>query len=155
MYYKQKYIESIETLKSNINGLSSDEAKKRLEEHGYNELKEGVKVPTWKLFLESFKDPLVIILLIAALVQIFLGEVVECVIIFIVIILNSILGVTQTKKAEGSKVIRDNQTQTIEGRELVPGDIVILEAGDYIPADGRIIEAQTLKIVEGMLTGES
>ena len=167
MYYKQKYIESIETLKSNINGLSSDEAKKRLEEHGYNELKEGVKVPTWKLFLESFKDPLVIILLIAALVQIFLGEVVECVIIFIVIILNSILGVTQTKKAEGSleslkklsapkaKVIRDNQKQTIEGRELVPGDIVILEAGDYIPADGRIIEAQTLKIVEGMLTGES
>ena len=88
MYYKQKYIESIETLKSNINGLSSDEAKKRLEEQGYNELKEGVKVPTWKLFLESFKDPLVIILLIAALVQIFLGEVVECVIIFIVIILN-------------------------------------------------------------------
>ena len=167
MYYKQKYIESIETLKSNINGLSSDEAKKRLEEHGYNELKEGVKVPTWKLFLESFKDPLVIILLIAALVQIFLGEVVECVIIFIVIILNSILGVTQTKKAEGSleslkklsapkaKVIRDNQKQTIEGRQLVPGDIVILEAGDYIPADGRIIEAQTLKIVEGMLTGES
>ena len=167
MYYKQKYIESIETLKSNINGLSSDEAKKRLEEHGYNELKEGVKVPTWKLFLESFKDPLVIILLIAALVQIFLGEVVESIIIFIVIILNSILGVTQTKKAEGSleslkklsapkaKVIRDNQKQTIEGRELVPGDIVILEAGDYIPADGRIIEAQTLKIVEGMLTGES
>ena len=102
MYYKQKYIESIETLKSNINGLSSDEAKKRLEEHGYNELKEGVKVPTWKLFLESFKDPLVIILLIAALVQIFLGEVVESIIIFIVIILNSILGVTQTKKAEGS-----------------------------------------------------
>lgn len=167
MYYKQKYIESIETLKSNINGLSSDEAKKRLEEHGYNELKEGDKVPTWKLFLESFKDPLVIILLIAALVQIFLGEVVESIIIFIVIILNSILGVTQTKKAEGSleslkklsapkaKVIRDNQKQTIEGRELVPGDIVILEAGDYIPADGRIIEAQTLKIVEGMLTGES
>ena len=167
MYYKQKYIESIETLKSNINGLSSDESKKRLEEHGYNELKEGDKVPTWKLFLESFKDPLVIILLIAALVQIFLGEVVESIIIFIVIILNSILGVTQTKKAEGSleslkklsapkaKVIRDNQKQTIEGRELVPGDIVILEAGDYIPADGRIIEAQTLKIVEGMLTGES
>ncbi len=167
MYYKQKYIESIESLKSNINGLSNDEAKKRLSEHGYNELREGDKVSTWKLFLESFKDPLVIILLIAALVQIFLGEVVESIIIFIVIILNSILGVTQTKKAEGSleslkklsapkaKVIRDNQKQTIEGRELVPGDIVILEAGDYIPADGRIIEAQTLKIVEGMLTGES
>ena len=167
MYYKQKYIESIQSLKSDINGLSSDEVKRRLTEVGYNELKEGNKVPTWKLFLESFKDPLVIILLIAALVQIFLGEVVESIIIFIVIILNSVLGVTQTKKAEGSleslkklsapkaKVIRDNKKQTIEGRELVPGDIVILEAGDYIPADGRIIEAQTLKIVEGMLTGES
>ena len=167
MYYKQKYIESIDTLKSSINGLSSDEVKKRLEKYGYNELKEGNKVSTLKLFLESFKDPLVIILLIAAIVQIFLGELVECVIIFIVIALNSILGVTQTKKAEGSleslkklsapkaKVIRDNQKQTIEGRYLVPGDIVILEAGDYIPADGRIIEAQSLKIVEGMLTGES
>lgn len=167
MYYKQKYIESIESLKSNINGLTNEEAKKRLSEYGYNELKEGNKVPNWKLFLESFKDPLVIILLIAAIVQIFLGEVIESIIIFIVIMLNSILGVTQTKKAEGSleslkklsapkaKVIRDNQKQTIEGRELVPGDIVILEAGDYIPADGRIIEAQTLKIVEGMLTGES
>ena len=167
MYYKQKYIESIEYLKSNINGLTDEEVKKRLEKVGYNELKEGNKVPTWKLFLESFKDPLIIILLIAGIVQIFLGEVVESVIIFIVIILNSILGITQTKKAEGSleslkklsapkaKVIRDNQKQTIDGRELVPGDIVILEAGDYIPADGRIIEAQTLKIVEGMLTGES
>ena len=167
MYYKQKYIESIESLKSNINGLTNEEAKKRLSEYGYNELKEGNKVPNWKLFLESFKDPLVIILLIAAIVQIFLGEVIESIIIFIVIMLNSILGVTQTKKAEGSleslkklsapkaKVIRDNQKQTIEGRELVPGDIVMLEAGDYIPADGRIIDAQTLKIVEGMLTGES
>ncbi len=94
MYYKQKYIESIKSLKSNINGLSSDEAKNRLSEYGYNELKEGYKVPAWKLFLESFKDPLVIILLIAAIVQIFLGEVVESIIIFIVIILNSILGVT-------------------------------------------------------------
>lgn len=167
MYYKQRYIESIENLKSSINGLSEESVKKRINEVGYNELAEKDKEPTWKLFLENFKDPLVIILLLAAIVQIFLGEVVESVIIFIVIMLNSILGVTQTKKAEGSleslkklsapqaKVIRDNQKKTISARELVPGDIVILEAGDYIPADGRIIEAQTLKIVEGMLTGES
>src|SRR5699024_7824785 len=80
MYYKQKYIESIESLKSNINGLTNEEAKKRLSEYGYNELKEGNKVPNWKLFLESFKDPLVIILLIAAIVQIFLGEVIESII---------------------------------------------------------------------------
>ncbi len=167
MQYQKEYIESIESLKSNINGISNEEAKKRLEKNGYNELKEGKKVPTWKLFLESFKDPLVIILLLAAIVQIFLGEVVESVIIFIVIILNSILGVTQTKKAEGSleslkklsapqaKVLRDNHKVSLPARDLVVGDVVLLEAGDYIPADGRIIEAQSLKVVEGMLTGES
>src|SRR5699024_12207148 len=97
MYYKQKYIESIESLKSNINGLTNEEAKRRLSEYGYNELKEGNKVPNWKLFLESFKDPLVIILLLAAIVQIFLGEVIEYIIIYVVIMLNSLLGVTQTK----------------------------------------------------------
>ncbi|MGL6106455.1 calcium-translocating P-type ATPase, PMCA-type [Romboutsia sp.] len=167
MHYKQRYIEAIESVKSHLNGISNEEARKRLEQNGYNELKEGKKVPTWKLFLESFKDPLVIILLIAAIVQIFLGEVVESVIIFIVVILNSLLGVTQTKKAEGSleslkklsapqaKVIRENHKISIPARELVIGDIIMLEAGDYIPADGRIVEAQSLKIVEGMLTGES
>ena len=167
MYYKQRYIESVKRLNSNINGLENDQIQKRLDEFGYNELKEGKKVPTWKLFLESFKDPLVIILLIAAIVQVFLGEMVESIIIFIVIMLNSILGVTQTKKAEGSleslkklsspqaKVLRNNEKVSISARELVPGDVVLLEAGDYIPADGRIIEAQSLKIVEGMLTGES
>ncbi|CEH35187.1 cation-translocating P-type ATPase [Romboutsia lituseburensis] len=167
MHYKQKYIESIENLNSDLKGLSNEEIKKRLDQNGYNELKETKKVPTWKLFLESFKDPLIIILLIAAIVQIFLGEVVESIIILIVIILNSVLGVTQTKKAEGSleslkklsapqaKVLRNNHKLSIPARELVVGDIVLLEAGDYIPADGRIIEAQTLKIVEGMLTGES
>ena len=96
MYYKQKYIESIESLNSNINGLTNEESKRRLDKVGYNELKEGNKVSTWKLFLDNFKDPLVIILLIAAIVQIFLGELVECIIIFIVIILNAILGVTLT-----------------------------------------------------------
>lgn len=167
MFYQKSSEEVINKLKSNISGLSSKEAKSRLEKYGYNELSEKSKVPTWKLFLESFKDPLVIILLIAALVQVFLGEVVESSIIFAVLILNSILGVVQTKKAEGSldslkklsvpnaKVIRENKKLTLPSRELVPGDIVILEAGDYVPADGRIIESQTFKVIEGMLTGES
>ena len=167
MFYKIKSKELIKSLNSKIEGLSQEEAKKRLSENGYNELEEKSKTPIWKLFVESFKDPLVIILLIAALVQVFLGEVVESVIIFSVLILNSILGVFQTKKAEGSlaslkklsvpnaKVIRDNVKVTIPSREIVVGDIVILEAGDYVPADGRIIEAQTFKVVEGMLTGES
>lgn len=167
MFYQKSSEEVINKLKSDISGLSSKEAKSRLEKYGYNELAEKSKVPTWKLFLDSFKDPLVIILLIAALVQVFLGEVVESSIIFAVLMLNSILGVVQTKKAEGSldslkklsvpnaKVIRDNKKITIPSRELVAGDIVILEAGDYVPADGRIIESQTFKVVEGMLTGES
>ena len=119
------------------------------------------------MFLENFKDPLVIILLIAAIVQIFLGEFVESLIIFVVVILNALLGVTQTRKAESSldslkklsspnaKVLRDGKKKTIPVREIVVGDIVFLEAGDYIPADGRLIEAQSLKVVEGMLTGEA
>lgn len=167
MTYRKEVEIVLSEVESNKDGLSETEAKERLNKYGYNELREGEKTATWKMFLESFKDPLVIILLIAAIIQIFLGEIVESVIIFIVIILNSVLGVTQTKKAESSldslkklsspnaKVIRDGKKLTIPVKEVVKGDIVILEAGDYIPADGRLIEAQTLKIVEGMLTGES
>ncbi|WP_343348662.1 cation-translocating P-type ATPase [Terrisporobacter petrolearius] len=167
MFYKETSEKTIGHLKSSLEGLSQMEVMKRLKQNGPNELREKEKAPTWKLFLDSFKDPLVVILLIAALVQIFLGEVVESVIIFAVLILNSILGVVQTKKAEGSldslkqlsvpnaKVIRDGIKITVPSKDLVEGDIVVLEAGDYVPADGRIIEAQTFKVVEGMLTGES
>lgn len=167
MHYKKEYSDVLKEVDSTINGISEEEAKNRLNRNGYNELKEASKVPIWKIFLESFKDPLVIILLIAAIVQIFLGEFVESIIIFVVVILNSVLGVTQTRKAESSldslkklsspnaKVLRAGKKKTIPVREIVVGDIVFLEAGDYIPADGRIIEAQTLKVVEGMLTGEA
>ncbi len=167
MLYKKTSEEAMTDLGTQIEGLTQKEWKERLEKNGFNELEGKVKTPTWKLFVDSFKDPLVIILLIAALVQIFLGEVVESGVIFAVLILNSILGVVQTRKAEGSleslkqlsvpnaKVIRDGSKITVPSRELVVGDIVILEAGDYVPADGRIIEAQTFKVVEGMLTGES
>lgn len=167
MYYKKEYSEVIKDLESGLEGLTNKEAEERLKKYGYNELKEGVKVPLWKMFLESFKDPLIIVLLIAAIIQIFLGEVVESLIIFLVIILNSVLGVTQTRKAESSldslkklsapsaKVLRDGSKVTIPVKELVVGDVVFLEAGDYIPADGRLTEAQTLKVVEGMLTGEA
>ena len=167
MFYKKNSVEVLNDLNSNLTGLSKEEAKSRLEKYGLNQLNEKPKTPTWKLFLESFKDPLVIILLIAALTQIFLGDTVESLIIFAVLAINAVLGVVQTKKAESSldslkklsvpnaKVLRDNEKLTIPSQELVPGDIVILEAGDYVPADGRIIEAQTFKVVEGMLTGES
>lgn len=167
MAYRKDYEEVLKETNSTINGLTDSEAKDRLNRNGYNEIKEGSRTPIWKMFLENFKDPLVIILLIAAIVQIFLGELVESLIIFIVVILNAVLGVTQTRKAESSldslkklsspnaKVMRNGKKETIPVREIVAGDIVFLEAGDYVPADGRLIESQTLKIVEGMLTGEA
>ncbi|MGM9988033.1 MAG: cation-translocating P-type ATPase [Bacillaceae bacterium] len=167
MRYKQSVDDVLHALQTTKKGLSKEEAQKRLKEDGYNELKEKDQTPTWKLFLETFKDPLVVILLIAATVQVFLGEVIESVIILLVLILNAILSVTQTKKAESSleslkqlsapnaKVERDGVKITIPAREIVKGDIVHLEAGDSISVDGRLIEAQTLKVVEGMLTGES
>ena len=167
MSYRKQITQVFKDVQSSENGLTSKEAQDRLKRDGYNELTEGNKTPLWKMFLENFQDPLVIILIVAAIVQIFLGEWVESVIIIIVVILNAILGVTQARKAESSldslkqlsapnaKVVRDGKKVTIPVRELVVGDIVLLEAGDYIPADGRLIEAQSLKVVEGMLTGES
>lgn len=167
MFYQKNSVEVLNDLDSNLTGLTQEESKLRLEKYGCNALQEKSKTPTWRLFLENFKDPLVIILLIAAMTQVFLGDTVESIIIFTVLVINAVLGVVQTKKAESSldslkklsvpeaKVIRNNQKLTISSQELVPGDIVILEAGDYVPADGRIIESQTLKVVEGMLTGES
>ncbi|WP_019241637.1 MULTISPECIES: cation-translocating P-type ATPase [Bacillus] len=149
------------------NGLSTKEIQIRQETFGFNELEAKEKVPLWKLFLENFKDPMVIVLLIAAGVQIALGEIVESVIIFLVLVINSIISVVQTKKAESSlevlselsapeaKVIRDGIKQNIPARELVVGDLVYLEAGDYVPADGRLIDSGSLKVDEGMLTGES
>lgn len=166
-FYRMSREEVLQSLQSTDNGLMMDEVQSRLEKDGYNELKDKEKVPTWKLFLEAFKDPMVIILLIAAGVQVALGEIVESIIILLVLILNSVISVVQTKKAEGSlealrnmsapsaKVMREGLKQTIAARELVPGDIVLLEAGDYVPADGRILQSASLKVNEGMLTGES
>ena len=139
-------------------GLSSAEAKKRLERDGFNELAAKEKDPIWKLFLENFKDPMVIVLLIAAIVQIILGEIIESIIIFAVLMINAVISVIQTRKAESSldalrqlsapeaKVLRDGVRQTLPARELVRGDIVLLEAGDYVPADERVGESGSLKL---------
>lgn len=166
-YYQQSKEEVLSKVKSSEQGISSTEAQKRLDSEGYNELKAKDRDPIWKLFLENFKDPMVIVLLIAAAVQLFLGQYIESLIIFLVLVLNAIVSVVQTRKAESSldalrnlsapeaKVIRDGARITIPARELVPGDIVLLEAGDNVPADGRIIESGSLKVNEGMLTGES
>lgn len=166
-YYRKNVTDSLQEVQSTTNGLTSAEVDKRLERDGYNELKGKKKDPIWKLFLENFKDPMVVVLLIAAIVQIVMGQVMESLIIFLVLILNAVISVIQTRKAESSldalqqmsapeaKVLRDGALKTVPARELVRGDIVLLEAGDFVPADGRIIESGSLKINEGMLTGES
>ncbi|GGK60773.1 cation-translocating P-type ATPase [Rufibacter glacialis] len=166
-FYQRPAEHVLEELQTSPKGLSTAEVQERLQTHGYNELEEATKDPLWKLFLESFKDPMVIVLLIAAAVQLVLGEVMEAVIIFAVLVLNAVVGVVQTRKAEGAldalrqmsapsaKVLRDGVTQTMAARELVPGDVVLLEAGDYVSADGRLVQGSSLRIDEGMLTGES
>lgn len=166
-FYRSTTADTLLELNSTDAGLTAAEAGARLASEGYNELKGKKKDPLWKLFLENFKDPMVIVLLVAAGVQIALGHVMESVIIFVVLILNAVISVVQTRKAESSldalrqmsapeaKVIRDGKMLKVPARELVRGDIVQLEAGDYVPADGRLLESGSLKVNEGMLTGES
>ncbi len=154
-------------------GLSSQEAAKRLEQYGPNKLKEAAKPSLLQRFLNQLKDPMLIILMIAAAVSALTGmlsgenEWAEVIIIIAVVLLNAILGVVQESKAEAAiealqtmtaatcKVIRDGKQIVLPSSELVPGDVVVLEAGDAVPADGRIIENASLKIEEAALTGES
>ncbi len=166
-FYRTGAQETLAEVESTEQGLSQQEAQRRLEKEGYNELKGKERTPTWKLFLENVRDPMVIVLLIASAVQIVLGHVVEAGIIIFVLILNAVISVVQTRKAESSiealrqmsapeaKVKRDGHVQAMPARELARGDIIILEAGDYVPADARLLESSSLKVDEGMLTGES
>ena len=165
--YNQSVNEVLEETKSQLEGLKPKEVELRQAENGFNELKEKKKTSTWELFIDTLKDPMVIILLLVAFVQLFLGEFVESLVIFIVLMINSVVDVVQTKRAESSldalrqmsapsaKVLRNGEKTSIPARELVVGDIVTLEAGDFIPADGRLIDVQNLRVEEGMLTGES
>lgn len=166
-YYQESTEQLFQTFDSNEEGLSKEQVKTALEKNGFNELKAKEQTPTWKLFLETFKDTMVIVLLIVAVIQMIMGSTIESIVIFAVLIINSIVSVIQTKKAEDSldalkklsspsaKVLRENEATMIPAREVVPGDIILLDAGDFVPADGRLLEAGSLKIDEGMLTGES
>ena len=159
-------------LDSSENGLSSAEAQKRLEAHGKNKLKEPAKEPLIKRFFGQMADPMIIILLVAAAISGVLavtqGEsFADVIIILAVVVVNAVLGVYQENKAEKaiealqemsaatSKVLRDGKLVTIHSEELVPGDVILLEAGDAIPADGRLLASASLKIEEAALTGES
>jgi Ca2+-transporting ATPase len=149
------------------NGLTSQQANDNLERFGPNELIERPRPGFWKMLLDQFNQFLVIILIVAAIVSLFLGEVVDASAIMAIVVLNAVLGVIQESKAEqalaalkkmaspSAIVIRDGHRITIPSREVVPGDIVFLEAGNYVPADMRLIETVNLKIEEASLTGES
>lgn len=159
--------ELIELLGSSPTGLSEIEAKERLNLYGYNEIEEEKKIPLFKLLLSQFLNLLVIILLIAAGISLYLGETIEALAIFAIVLLAGLLGFVQEYQAEKSlralkklilpytKVLRNGVIEEIPVREVVPGDIVILEAGDKVPADARLIEAIDVAVDESILTGES
>ena len=168
----EKYYQlSPEEVRMKVNGklepLTDEEVLRHQEQYGKNELVEGKKKSTFQIFLEQFKDFLVIILIVAAIVSGFLGDVESTAVILIVITMNAILGTVQTVKAEQSlnslkklsgptaKVLRNGTVIQIPSSELTIGDEVMLEAGDYVPADGRILQNASLKIDESALTGES
>ena len=170
--YTQTKEQVLEGLRTDRQGLSAQEAEKRLREHGENRLKEAEKLTLFQRFVQQLKDPMLLILLAAAAVSAVTNilsheSFTEVIIILLVVLLNAILGVVQESKAEAAiealqtmtaatcKVLRDGQQVTMESRLLVPGDVVLLEAGDAVPADGRILESASMKIEEAALTGES
>lgn len=168
---KNYYQLSQNEVRREVNGkeeaLTSSEVQQNQEKYGLNELVEGKKKSTIQIFLEQFKDFLVIILIVAAVVSGILGDAESAIVILIVITINAILGTVQTVKAEQSlnslkelsaplaKVLRDGNVIQIPSKEVTIGDEVFLEAGDYVPADGRILTNASLKIDESALTGES
>lgn len=166
-WYQQTQQEVLRNLQVSEEGHTSEEAARLLEEKGENVLQEGRKKTVLQVFLSQFCDLLVIILIAAALISVFTGDVESTVVILTVLVMNAVLGTVQHQKAEKSldslkslsspnaKVVRDGQKIEIPSRKVVPGDIVLLEAGDMIVADGRILHNYSLQVNESALTGES
>ena len=159
--------DSLQHLNSNLAGLSSEEAAKRLAEFGPNELQAHGRVSPWTILLEQFKNVLIVILLLATALSAFLGHGVEAIAITVIVLFAVILGFIQEFRAEraiealremaapSATVIRDSKDQRVPARDLVPGDVIILSTGDKVPADARLTEAVNLQTVEAALTGES
>ncbi len=166
-FYNNTAEETLTSLNSKPTGLSTHQADANLHKYGLNEIKIERSISAIKIFLSQFTSPLIWILIAALAIASYLGEYIDAIVILIIIILNSILGFTQEYKAERaiealkkltsphSRVIRNGKEQKIDSKYVVPGDILILEAGDKIPADARIIEEHELKAQESSLTGES
>ena len=165
--YQMKKEDVLKMLGTDENGLTQNQAKGNQKKYGKNELAEGKKKNPFILFLEQYKDFLVIILIIAAIISGVLGDIESAIVIFVVITINAILGTVQHIKAEQSldslkemsaptaKVIRDGEIKVVEGKDVTVGDIVVIEAGDYVCSDVRIIENASLKVDESAMTGES
>ena len=171
-HYLEHYQKIMQDLAVGENGLSSQQVSERMAQYGPNKLKEGEKESLLSKFLAQLTDPMTIILIVAAIISAITASLsgegfADVFIILFVVIMNAVLGVYQESKAEAaiealqeiaaatSKVIRDGHQLTIRSEELVPGDIILLEAGDSVPADARIIESASMKIEEAALTGES
>ncbi|MCZ6530071.1 MAG: cation-transporting P-type ATPase, partial [Chloroflexi bacterium] len=168
VWYALESREVAEALQTSIqSGLDRDLAASRLIRHGPNELAAAPKPPFWKKLLGQFSSFLVIILILAAVVSAIVGEFVQAVAIMAIVLLNAGLGVVQERRAEEAlaalqnltdpeaPVVRSGHRQTVPARELVAGDLVLLEAGNYVPADMRLFESANLRIEEAALTGES
>ena len=166
-YYLQTKDEVLKEFKTSTDGLSTGQAKENLAKYGKNALVEGKKKTAFQVFLEQFKDLMVIILIIAAVISAFTGDLESTLVIIAVLILNAILGTVQHVKAEKSleslkslsspsaKVLRNGEKIEIDSKDVVPGDIMLLEAGDMVTADGRILDNYSLQVNESSLTGES
>ncbi|MEA3337497.1 MAG: cation-translocating P-type ATPase [Chloroflexota bacterium] len=167
-WYKLTADETVQQLETDVEkGLTDAEARRRLEQYGPNELVEGKTKESWRIFLDQFKEVMVIVLMVAALVSGLLGEWLEVVVILAIVLLNAILGYTQERKAEEAmaalkkmsvptvRVRRNGHIREVLSTQLVPGDILLVEAGNIVPADARVIESVNLKVEEATLTGES
>ncbi len=163
--WQKSRVELLRDLACGDGGLSGEEAARRLAQYGPNELQSGKRKSVARIFLEQFADFLVVILILAALVSAVLGDVESMAVILAVITMNAVLGTVQTVKAAASldslkqmsaptaKVLRDGRVVQIPGREVVPGDVAVLEAGDFVCSDGRLLECASLKCAESALTG--
>src|SRR6056297_2162891 len=166
-FYNKKVVDIFKELETSEKGLSKEEAKNRIEKYGKNELIGKKSTSIYVLFLNQFKDVLVILLLVAAALSLIIGNYIDGSIMIIIAVVNSIIGLYQEYKAEKimdslndlikspSKVLRDDEVSEVNQNELVVGDIVSLEEGDKVPADIRLIETFNLRMVEVSLTGES
>jgi len=166
-WYSKEIEDVYKTLKVDENGISNDEAIKRLEKYGKNTLPEHKKDSVFKIFFSEFKDPIVLLLIVAIIASFLVGEVIDAVAIIVIVLVDVLMGTYQENKANNiadalsklvtvkSKVLRDGQVTNIDSENLVLGDIVMLESGDKISADLRIIESHNFMVDESILTGES